>query len=474
MSGPFETILTNQAGIFMQVSETLSEGLKREYKVVVEAADMEAKVTSRLTDLAKQAKMPGFRPGKVPVKLLRRTYGKQLLGEVLEQTVNEATTETIEKHDLTPAMQPKIEVVSFDEGSDLEYTIQLEVMPEFEPVDFAAISLKKIVADVDDSQIDDRVKSIAEQFKEFTAAAEGQEAQNGATVVIDFKGSVDGEEFEGGEAEEHSLELGSNSFIPGFEEQLIGAKKGEKKAVTVNFPAAYQAEHLAGKEAEFAVTVREVKVPLPVTLDDALAEKLGLENLEALKTAVREQSEKDFAVVTRTKLKRELLDALAENHDFDLPPTLVESEFEQIWTQVEEDLKRQDKTIEDLDKQEDEAKAEYRDIAVRRVRLGLLLSKVGQENNLTVTQDEVNRAMAEHAQNFPGQEQKIFELYQSNPEMRAQLEAPIMEDKVVDFILEMAQVNESKVSVEELLAEDEEDESEPYAEDDADVKETKE
>lgn len=458
----------------MQVSETLSEGLKREYKVVVEAADMEAKVTSRLTDLAKQAKMPGFRPGKVPVKLLRRTYGKQLLGEVLEQTVNEATTETIEKHDLTPAMQPKIEVVSFDEGSDLEYTIQLEVMPEFEPVDFAAISLKKIVADVDDSQIDDRVKSIAEQFKEFTAAAEGQEAQNGDTVVIDFKGSVDGEEFEGGEAEEHSLELGSNSFIPGFEEQLIGAKKGEKKAVTVNFPAAYQAEHLAGKEAEFAVTVREVKVPLPVTLDDALAEKLGLENLEALKTAVREQSEKDFAVVTRTKLKRELLDALAENHDFDLPPTLVESEFEQIWTQVEEDLKRQDKTIEDLDKQEDEAKAEYRDIAVRRVRLGLLLSKVGQENNLTVTQDEVNRAMAEHAQNFPGQEQKIFELYQSNPEMRAQLEAPIMEDKVVDFILEMAQVNESKVSVEELLAEDEEDESKPYAEDDADVKETKE
>ena len=474
MSGPFETILTNQAGIFMHVSETLSEGLKREYKVVVEAADMEAKVTSRLTDLAKQAQMPGFRRGKVPVKLLRRTYGKQLLGEVLEQTVNEATTETIEKHDLTPAMQPKIEVVSFDEGSDLEYTIQLEVMPEFEPVDFAAISLKKIVADVDDSQIDDRVKSIAEQFKEFTAAAEGQEAQNGDTVVIDFKGSVDGEEFEGGEAEEHNLELGSNSFIPGFEEQLIGAKKGEKKAVTVNFPAAYQAEHLAGKEAEFAVTVREVKVPLPVTLDDALAEKLGLENLEALKTAVREQSEKDFAVVTRTKLKRELLDALAENHDFDLPPTLVESEFEQIWTQVEEDLKRQDKTIEDLDKQEDEAKAEYRDIAVRRVRLGLLLSKVGQENNLTVTQDEVNRAMAEHAQNFPGQEQKIFELYQSNPEMRAQLEAPIMEDKVVDFILEMAQVNESKVSVEELLAEDEEDESEPYAEDDADVKETKE
>jgi len=458
----------------MQVNETLSEGLKREYTVVVEAADMEAKVTSRLTDLAKQAQMPGFRRGKVPVKLLRRTYGKQLLGEVLEQTVNETTTETIEKNELTPAMQPKIEVVSFDEGSDLKYTIQLEVMPEFEPMDFAAITLDKVVAEVDDSQIDDRVKSIAEQFKEFTEAAEGQEAQIGDTVSIDFKGRIDGEEFEGGNAEEHSLELGSNNFIPGFEEQLIGAKKGDEKAVAVTFPVEYQAEHLAGKEAEFAVTVREVKVPLPVTLDDALAEKLGLENLEALKTAVREQSEKDFATVTRTKLKRELLDTLAENHEFDLPPTLVESEFKQIWTQVEEDLKRQNKTIEDLDKEEDEAKEEYRDIAVRRVRLGLLLSKVGQENNLTVTQDEVNRAMAEHAQNFPGQEQKIFELYQSNPEMRAQLEAPIMEDKVVDFILEMAQVNESKVSVEELLAEDEEDESEPYAEDDDDVKETKE
>ena len=458
----------------MQVNETLSEGLKREYKVVVEAAAMEAKVTSRLTDLAKQVQMPGFRRGKVPVKILRKTYGKQLLGEVLEQTVNEATTETIEKNELTPAMQPKIEVISFDEGSDLEYTIQLEVMPEFEPMDFGAISLEKLVADVDDSQIDDRVKSIAEQFKEFTEAAEGQEAQNGDTVIIDFKGRIDGEEFEGGNAEEHGLELGSNRFIPGFEEQLVGAKKGDEKAVTVTFPAEYQAEHLAGKKAEFAVTVREVKVPLPVTLDDALAEKLGLENLEALKTAVREQSEKDFAVVTRTKLKRELLDSLAENHDFDLPPTLVESEFEQIWTQVEEDLKRQDKTIEDLDKKEDEAKAEYRDIAVRRVRLGLLLSKVGQENNLTVTQDEVNRAMAEHAQNFPGQEQKIFELYQSNPEMRTQLEAPIMEDKVVDFILEMAQVNESKVSVEELLAQDEEDESEPNGEVDADVKEAKE
>ncbi len=442
----------------MQVSETLSEGLKREYKVVVDAADMEAKVTDKLTDLAKEAQMPGFRPGKVPVKILRRTYGRQLLGEVLEQTVNEATTETLENNDLTPAMQPKIEVVSFDEGADLEYTIQLEVMPEFEPMDFASLTLERVVAEMAEGEVDERVGSLAQQFKEFTEAAEGQAAQDGDTVVIDFKGSVDGELFDGGTAEEHSLELGSNSFIPGFEEQLVGVKKDDELAVKVTFPEEYQAENLAGKEAEFAVTVREVKVPLPVSVDDALAEKLGLENLQALKDAVREQSEKDFATISRTKLKRVLLDALAEGHDFEVPPSLVDGEFEQIWNQVVEDLKRQDKTVADLDKSEEEAKAEYRDIAVRRVRLGLLLSKVGQDNNLTVNQDEVNRVMAEQAQNFPGQEQQIFEFYQSNPEMRAQLEAPIMEDKVVDFIIEMAQVNETKVSVEELMAPDEDDE----------------
>ncbi len=442
----------------MQVSETLSEGLKREYKVVVEAADMEAKVTNRLTEIGKEAQMPGFRPGKVPMTILRRTYGRQLLGEVLEQAVNEATTETLEKHELKPAMQPKIEVVSFDEGKDLEYTIEVEVMPEFEPMDFASLSLERKVAEISDEELDERVDSLAQQFKEFTEADEGQAAKDGDTVVIDFEGSVDGELFEGGAAEGHSLELGSNSFIPGFEEQLVGVKKGDETVVKVSFPEEYQAEHLAGKEAEFKVTVQEVKVPLPVTVDDALAEKLGLENLAALKDAVREQSEKEYADLSRAKLKRVLLDALAENHDFEVPPSLVDGEFEQIWNQVVEDLKRQDKTVEDMDKPEEESKAEFREIAVRRVRLGLLLSEVGQRNNLTVNQDEVNRAMAEQAQRFPGQEQQIFEFYQSNPEMRAQLEAPIMEDKVVDFIVEMAQISETKVTIEELLAEPDEDE----------------
>ena len=432
----------------MQVSETLSEGLKREYKVVVEAADMEAKVTNRLTEIGKEAQMPGFRPGKVPMTILRRTYGRQLLGEVLEQAVNEATTETLEKHELKPAMQPKIEVVSFDEGKDLEYTIEVEVMPVFEPMDFSTLTLERKVAEIGDAELDERVDSLAQQFKEFTEADEGQAAKDGDTVVIDFEGSVDGELFEGGAAEGHSLEIGSNSFIPGFEEQLAGVKKGDETVVKVTFPEEYQAEHLAGKEAEFKVNVQEVKVPLPVTVDDALAEKLGLENLAALKDAVREQSEKEYSDLSRAKLKRVLLDALAENHDFEVPPSLVDGEFEQIWNQVE-----------DMDKPEEESRAEFRDIAIRRVRLGLLLSEVGQRNNLTVNQDEVNRAMAEQAQRFPGQEQQIFEFYQSNPEMRAQLEAPIMEDKVVDFIVEMAQISESKVSIEELLAEPDEDEA---------------
>ncbi|MBT4690212.1 MAG: trigger factor [Rhodospirillaceae bacterium] len=453
----------------MQVSETLSEGLKRGYKVVVEAADMEAKVTDRLTEMAKEAQMPGFRPGKVPLTILRRTYGRQLLGEVLEQAVNEATTETLEKNELKPAMQPKIEVVSFDEGKDLEYTIEVEVMPEFEPMDFSTLSLERVVAEISDEEVDKQVESFAQQFKEFEDAEEGHVAENGDTVVIDFKGSVDGELFDGGTAEGHSLELGSNSFIPGFEEQLVGAKKGEEKTVTVNFPDEYQAEHLAGKAAEFACTVNEVKTALPVVIDDAMAEKLGLENLAALKDAMREQSSKEFSDISRTKMKRQLLDALADNHDFEVPEGLVEGEFEQIWNQVEEDLKKQEKTIADLDKPEDEARAEYRGIAERRVRLGLLLSEVGNRNNLAVNQDEVNRAMAEQAQRFPGQEQQIFEFYQSNPEMRAQLEAPIMEDKVVDFIVEMAQVSESKVSIEELMASLQEDDDDEAGANDADA-----
>jgi len=443
----------------MQVTETLSEGLKREYKVVVDSADLEGRLSTKLTELSQSVQMPGFRKGKVPVPLLRRTYGKQVMGEVLEQAVNETSTQTLEEKELTPALQPRIEITKFEEGSDLEYTMAVEVMPQFEPVDFKTLTLERLTVEVDDEEVDKRLGQLAEQFKTFEDAAEGEAAKDGDTVVIDFKGMLEGEAFEGGTAEDYSLELGSGSFIPGFEEQLVGAKAGDEKKVEVTFPEEYGAEHLAGKDVVFEVTVKGVKVPLPTVIDDALAEKLGLENLDALKTAVREQVEREYGDVSRNRLKRSLLDTLADEHDFDVPPGMIDMEFEQIWKQVEQDLEQQGKTIAGLDKPEDEAKAEYRDIAERRVRLGLLLSEVGRQNNLQVTQDEVNRAIAQQAQRFPGQEQQVMEFYQGNPQMQAQLQAPILEDKVVDFIVEMAAVEDKSVSLEELLRDPDEEEA---------------
>jgi len=442
----------------MQVTETLSEGLKREFKVTVPADAMEGRLANRLTEIGQNLQMPGFRPGKAPMTLLRKTYGRSVLGEVLEQTVNETTTQALEQQELTPAMQPKIEITKFDEGSDLEFTLSVELMPEIEPIDFAGVKLDRLSVELDDDQVEERVKQLAEQYKAHEDAADGQAAQDGDTLVIDFVGRIDGEPFEGGSAEEFSLELGSGSFIPGFEDQLLGAKKDETRTVKVDFPEDYGVDELKGKAAEFEVTVKGVKIPLPTAIDDSLAEKLGLENLDALKQAVREQTEREFGEVTRARLKRGLLDVLADQHSFEVPPGMVDMEFEQIWEQVTRDLERQEKTVADLDKPEDEAKAEYRGIAERRVRLGLLLSEVGRRNNLEVSQDEVNRAIAEQASRFPGQERQVFEFYQNNPEMRAQLQAPLMEDKVVDFIVEMADVSDRKVSVDELMRDPDEEE----------------
>jgi trigger factor len=441
----------------MQVTETLSEGLKREYTVLVSAEDLESRMASRLNEVGQNVQMPGFRPGKVPMPLLRKTYGRQVLGEVLEQTVNETTSKAISDNDLKPAMQPKIEITKFEEGADLEFKLEVELLPDFEPVDFSTISLERPVVKVDDARVDERVEQIAKQFREFDDAKASHKAKEGDTVVIDFVGKIDGTEFDGGKGEDYSLELGSGTFIPGFEDQLVGAKTGEERTVKVAFPADYGAEELKGKDAEFDVTVKGVKVPKPVEIDDAMAEKLGLENLEALKTAVREQTEREFAQLSRGKLKRDLLDKLAESHDFEVPAGMLEMEFEQIWQQVQQDLERQGQSIADLDKSEDEAKQEYRDIAERRVRLGLLLSEVGRRNNLDVTQDEVNRAIAQQASQFPGQERQVFEFYQSNPEMQAQLQAPILEDKVIDFILELAKIEEKPISLDDLIKANEED-----------------
>jgi trigger factor len=447
----------------MQVTETLSEGLKREYTVVVPAGDLEGRITDRLQELSKTVQIPGFRKGKVPVSLLRRTYGQQMLGEVLEQTVNDATTKTLEENELKPALQPRIEITKFEEGSDLEYTIAVEILPVFEPVEFASLKLERMSVEVSDEMVDERLDQMGKQFREFEDAEDGTAAKEGDSIVMDFVGKVDGEVFDGGSAEDHQLELGSGGFIPGFEEQLIGAKTGDTPVIKVTFPEEYGAEHLAGKDAEFDVTVKAVKVPLETELNDDLAVKLGLENLAALKDLLRGQVEQEYAGLSRNRLKRSLLDMLAEGHDFEVPPGMVEMEFEQVWEQVTKDLERQGQSVADLDKSEDEAKEEYRGIAERRVRLGLLLSEVGRRNNLEVTQEEVNRAIAQQAANFPGQERQMMEFYQQNPEMQAQIQAPIMEDKVIDFIVEMATVEERKVSLEEMLKNPDDDEAEPEA-----------
>jgi trigger factor len=446
----------------MQVTETGSEGLKREFTIVVEASEIEAKVDARIAELAKTANMQGFRPGKVPQSLLRQRYGDSVMGEVLEEAVNNGTTQALTDNDLRPALQPKVDVKEFDKGKDLEYTVEVEILPTIEPTDFSKIKLERMKAEPAKSEVEDAIKRLADAQKTFEADPK-RKSENGDAVVIDFVGSVDGVEFEGGKGDDYNLELGSNSFIPGFEEQLVGKKTGDHVQVKVDFPADYGSDELDGKAAVFEVDVKEVKVASAAEVNDALAERVGLENLEALTTAISEQMSGDYDGMARQRLKRELLDVLAEGNDFDVPEGMIEQEFQGIWQQVEQQRAQDgdNADAEDADKTDDELKEEYREIAIRRVRLGLLLSDVGTTNNIEVQQDEVNRAMAEQARQFPGQEQMLVEYYQKNPDAMNSLRAPIYEDKVVDFILELASVSEKKVSVEELTAEPEAKEEKP-------------
>lgn len=435
----------------MHVTETQSEGLKHEFQIVVPADDIESKMMGKLSELASNVTMPGFRRGKVPVNLLRKTYGKRLLGEVLEETVNETASQALEEKSLRPALQPKIEVTRFDDGSDLEFKLEVEVMPEFETGGFGELQLERLTANVEDAAVDERLKALAEQLKSFVDAAEGEGASEGDVIAIDFTGTIDGAPFEGGSAEDFELELGTGRFLPGFEDQLAGAKKGEQREVEVSFPEDYPEERFAGQTAKFAVTVKAVRVPLPAPVDDSLAEKLGLSDLEALRNTIRQQLENEYRQYSRARLKRSLLDRMAEIYDFELPPGMVEMEFQSIWEQLERELEQQNKTLADLDRPEEDVRAEYRRLAERRVRLGLVLSEVGRRNEIEVTQEEVNRAIMERARAFPGQEQQVFRFYQQNAEQQAALRAPILEEKVCDYIFEMAQVSERQVPLEELL-----------------------
>ncbi len=432
----------------MQVTETNADGLKREFKVVVPAAQLEARTETRLAEIAREVKLPGFRPGKVPLKIVRQKYGASILGEVLEAAVNEGTGSAIQEKGLKPAMQPKVEITSYAEGKDLEFTVALEILPEITAMDFATLSLEREKAQVPEAEIADTLKRIAERHESSETVERASAA--GDVVVIDFVGKKDGEAFPGGSAQGYSLKLGSNTFIPGFEDQLVGKKAGESAVVDVTFPEGYGNEELAGKPAQFDVTVHEVREPKAAEIDDELAKKVGMDGLDALKQAIKDEITRELDGIARTKLKRALLDQLAANHDFEVPAGMVDQEFEAIWKQVEQDKEAGRLDPSDAGKDDDTLKADYRALAERRVRLGLLLADVGQKNEVTVTQDDVNKALIEEARRFPGQEHLVFQYYKSNPDALNSLRAPIFEDKVIDFILELAKVADKEVSVEDL------------------------
>ncbi len=446
----------------MQVIETLSDGLKREFKVVISASDIKAKVDDRLSELGRTIRMPGFRPGKVPMPVLKKRYGSAVLGEILERAVSDASNQAMTERGLRPALQPKVDITSFAEGADLEYTLAVELLPEVKPMNFAELELERLKVAADEAEIAKALERMAGDYRE-TKKVEGRPAQKGDVLVIDFVGSVAGKEFPGGSAKDHRLELGSNAFVAGFEDQLIGQAIGETAEVKITFPKEYVNDQLAGKDGTFVVTIKEILEPEPINVDEGLSKKMGFDDLDTLKKAVRDQMEREYSRLARQRLKRALLDRLAETHDFPVPAGMVDIEFETIWKNLEAQRKQGDDPSL-AGKSEDDLKREFRAIAERRVRLGLLLSEVGRLNNIQVTQEEVNRAMIEEARRFPGQERQVIEYFRKNPNATGQLRAPLFEDKVIDFILEMAKVADRPVSVEELMR-DPEDGRDPAGDD---------
>lgn len=431
----------------MRISETLNEGLKRGYAVVVPAADLAKKIDEQISSVAHSIRMPGFRPGKVPPSLIRKVHGPALMGQALEQAVQEGSQKILADKQLRPAMQPKIEITKYEEDSDLEFTINLEILPQVASPDLGSLALERWAISVDDAAVDEAVQRLADQQKSFEDAVKTHKAATGDAVIIDFVGKLDGEPFEGGKGEDIQLELGSGMFIPGFEDQLVGAKAGDERTVTVTFPENYQVKYLKGREAVFDVVVKSVKTAKAVTVDDDLAKNLGLESLGALRDILKSQVERDNDALSRTYLKRKLLDALAASHDFDVPESMVEAEFEQIWAQLQREIGDDAEELAKLEADRDE----YRGIAVRRVRLGLLLSEIGQAHNVQITQAEMGRLIAQEANKYPGQQAEVAKYFQENPMASAQLRAPLYEEKVVDFILTKATVTDKKVSRDALL-----------------------
>ncbi|MGV6802337.1 MAG: trigger factor [bacterium] len=441
----------------MEVVETKAEGLTHNFKVKVPASELDAKLMNKIEEVKGQIHLKGFRPGKAPVSFLKKMYGKDMMGELVQETINEATQKALTENNLQPAMPPHPHMDSEMEDvlagkADLEYHMHVEVLPEIEAFDPSTLKLEKMIADIPQEEIDKTLNELAENNRTYKARGKTAKAKDKDRLLVDFVGRVDDEEFEGGKAEDAQLVLGSGQFIPGFEEQLVGVKTGEEKTIKVTFPEDYQAANLAGKEAEFDVTIKEVQAPEKVEINDEMAKQLGFDDLEALTKTVSEKTQERYNNQSRMHLKRKILDALDEAHDFELPKSMVDAEFEQIWQQVQNaELDEEDK-----DKSEEELKEEYKKIAERRVRLGLVLAELGKANEVDVPQEDMNRALQMQAMQAGISVQQLAEFYQQNPQAIQQLRAPIFEDKVVDFIIEKAEVTEKSVSVEELMEDPEE------------------
>lgn len=440
----------------MQITETVSEGLRREFKIVIGAADLDARLTGRIEEMKPQVHLKGFRKGKAPVSFLKKSFGKSMMGEIVEAAVSESSQKAIADNALKPAFEPQVELVSELEQvvagkSDLEFTVKVDLMPDFELADVSKLEVEKFVAEITEADVESEIQKLAEQTRTYTDRPEGEAAEKDDALTVDFVGRVDGEEFSGGKAEDFRLVLGSGQLISGFEDQLVGAKAGEEREVKVAFPVDYPQQNLAGKDAVFTVKVKEVKRPDPLAIDNTLAEKLGMDSLGTLRERVREQLKMDFARAGRLHLKRRILDALDAAHSFALPPTMVQTEFGSIWRAVEAELQREGRTPADEGKTEEELKKEYHDIAERRVRLGLVLARIGEQNGITVANDEIQRVVMARARQFPGQEQQVFNFYANNPQAQAEIRAPLFEDKVVDFIAELAEISERTVDRETLF-----------------------
>ena len=444
----------------MDVKELKSEGLTKTYNVTVSKEELNGKLEAKIKEMQPQVTLKGFRPGKVPTSHIRKMFGPSIMNDVIEATVNETSQQAINDNKLRPAGQPKVDLRANGEEviggkADLEYKLTVELIPDFDVADFTKLKFTRLTSEVDDKIVEARIKTLAEGSKSYKKKAKTAKAKNGDAVLIDFVGTVDGVAFDGGAMEGHQLVLGSNSFIPGFEEGLVGVKAVDELDVKVTFPAEYQAADLAGKDAVFATKVIEVQGEAAAKIDDELASKFGLENLAKLQELIKEQTEAEFAGQSRLKLKRAILDELDKKHSFDLPPGMVTAEFDNIWAQVKAEKEAGKLDADDAKKTDKQLEKDYRKISERRVRLGLVLAEIGQKEEVSISNEELQGAMIAEARRYPGQEQQVVEFYQKNPNAIAQLRAPIFEEKVVDLIIEKAKVTDKAVKEDVLFEEDE-------------------